>query len=84
MCASASARSVTGARLAFALPQWRPDSRSVAAYERSELLAQMAQHTIDANADVPGATAVVVKVTARAMEEGAAAPVADVVVCGAS
>ena len=54
-----------------------------AAYERSELLAQMARQTIDANADVPGAAAVVVKVTARAVQEGAAAPAADAVVCGA-
>lgn len=54
-----------------------------AAYERSDLLAQMAKQTLDANADIPGTADVVVKVTARAMQEEAAAPAADAVVCGA-
>ena len=55
-----------------------------AAYERSDLLAQMAKQTLDANADIPGTADVVVTVTARAMQEDAAAPAADAVVCGAA
>lgn len=43
----------------------------------------MAKQTLDANADIPGTADVVVKVTARAMQEDAAAPAADAVVCGA-
>ena len=59
------------------------DMRVGAAYERSDLLARMAKQTIDANEGIPGAADVAVKVTARAMQESAEAPAADVVVCGA-
>lgn len=82
MCAGAGARCVTGASPAAASLAALL-TVAMAAYERSDLLAQMAKQTIAANSQVPGAADVAVKVTARAMQEAADAPAADVVVCGA-
>ena len=59
------------------------DTRFASAYERSDMLARMAKQTIEANAGMPGAVNVEVKVTARALLENTDAQAADLVVCGA-
>lgn len=84
MCAASEARSVVGAPCLRNIAQRTADMRALgAAYERSDLLARMAQQTIDANAGMHGAAGVAVKVTARALLESADGPAAEVVVCGA-
>ena len=83
LCAASEACSVVGAPCLRIVAQQTADRHVGAAYERSDLLARMAQQTIDANAGMPGAADVVVKVTARALQESTEAPAADMVVCGA-